>query len=435
MTSERPQTGDRRDSGIRQSGMDRLRPRDGSKKLRNFAFGCACVAGVGGFVAIDHYWLRGVGLDLADTVTATVERGTLPIEVGGTGTLKPVAERWVSTRVGGTVEEILVKVGERVHAGAAVATLDNPQLSEAAVQARLALAQANARHRRELVNLAQQRLDGEARIMDARSNYDELRLRLEAQTQLRDRGAVSEIDYESVRIRTAQAKAHWEFEKRRVAELAVALDADREAEEAQLAAQQAATAQAERQLNRLTVRTAIPGTVQTVQVELGELVTARSQVAKIADTTALGARIHVQESMAGGVSPGQTVVTTVLGRQIAGKVTRVDPAVVDGRVAMDVLFDDELPAGARPDLSVVATVTVARLEDALFVRRPANVGNEGRVSLFRIDAAERRAVRTDVLMGLGTLKHIEVLQGMEEGDVVVIGDMSPYEGSNEVPLR
>ncbi|MCY3837973.1 MAG: HlyD family efflux transporter periplasmic adaptor subunit, partial [Gammaproteobacteria bacterium] len=355
--------------------------------------------------------------------------------VSGTGTLKPVAERWVSTKVGGTVEEILVQVGQRVDAGAAVVTLDNPQLNEAAVQARLALAQANARHRREMVSLAQQRLDGEARIMDARSNYDELRLRLEAQAQLRDKGAVSEIDYESVRIRTEQAKAHWEFEKRRFAELAVALDADREAEEAELAAQQAATEHAEGQLRRLTVRTAISGTVQTVQVELGELVTARGQVAKITDMSALGARIRVQESLAGGVTPGQRVMTSVLGRQIAGNVTRVDPAVVHGRVAMDVSFDDELPSGARPDLSVVATVTVARLEDALFVRRPANARNEGMVRLFRIDAGRGRAVGTDVLTGLGTLKHIEVLQGLEEGDVVVIGDMSPYEGVDEVPLR
>ena len=403
--------------------------------LRNAVLGGVCVAGVGGFIAIDHYWLRDVGVDLAETVTATVERGTLPIEVSGTGTLKPLAERWVSTRVGGTVEDIFVQVGERVRAGTPVATLDSPQLIEAAVQARLALAEANARHRRERVNLAQQRLDGEARIMEAHSVYEELRLRLEAQTELRDKGAVSEIDYESVRIRTRQAKAHWDFEKRRFAELEGALEADQEAEEARLAAQRAATEHAERQLDRLTVRTAIGGTVQTVQIELGELLTARAQVAKITDTTALGARIRIQESLAGGVVSGQRVVTTVLGRQVSGRVTRVDPAVVDGVVSMDVAFDDELPAGARPDLSVVATVTVARLEDVLFVRRPANARNGAVIRLFKIDAGGTRAVRTEVALGLGTLKRIEVLKGLEEGDVVVIGDMSQYEGRVEVPLR
>ena len=403
--------------------------------LRNAVLGGVCVAGIGGFIAIDHYWLRDVGVDLAETVTATVERGTLPIRVSGTGTLKPVAERWVSTRVGGTVEDIFVQVGERVRAGTPVATLDSPQLIEAAVQARLALAEANARHRRERVNLAQQRLDGEARIMEAHSAYEELRLRLEAQTELRDKGAVSEIDYESVRIRTGQAKAHWDFEKRRFAELEGALEADQEAEEARLAAQRAATEHAERQLDRLTVRTAIRGTVQTVQIELGELLTARAQVAKIADTTALGARIRIQESLAGGVVSGQRVVTTVLGRQVSGKVTRVDPAVVDGVVAMDVAFDGELPAGARPDLSVVAIVTVARLEDVLFVRRPANARNGTVIRLFKIDAGGTRAVRTEVALGLGTLKRIEVLTGLDEGDVVVIGDMSHYEGQDEVPLR
>ena len=422
-------------TGIRQSGMDRARAGGRSKTLRNFVVGCGSIAAVGGFVAIDHYWLRDVGMDLADTVTATVERGTLPIEVSGTGMLKPVAERWVSTRVEGTVEEILVQIGERVPAGTAVAILDNPQLTEAAVQARLALAEANARHRRELVNLAQQRLDGEARIMDARSNYDELRLRLEAQTELRDKGAVSEIDFETARIRTGQAKAHWEFEKRRLAELTGALDADQQAEDARLAAQQAATEHSERQLDRLTVRTAIAGTVQTVQVELGQLVTPRAQVAKITDTTALGARVRVQESLAGGVVAGQRVVTMVLGRSVSGKVTRVDPAVIDGLVAMDVSFEDELPTGARPDLSVVATVILARLEDVLFVRRPANARNEGMIRLFRIDQAGRRAVRTDVVLGLGTLKYIEVLEGLVEGDVVVIGDVSQFDGQDEVTLR
>ena len=420
---------------IRQSSMDRPRAPDLSRTVRHVVIGCCCAVGIGGFLAIDHYWFRAVGVDLADTVTATVERGALPIEVSGTGMLKPVAERWVSTRVGGTVEEVLVRVGERVRAGAVVARLDNPQLNEAAVQARLALAEAKARYRREGVNVVQQRLDGEARIMDARSNYDELRLRLEAQTELRDKGAVSEIDFESVRIRTEQAKAHWEFAKRRFAELAVALDADREAEEARLAAQEAATAQAERQLERLTVRTAIAGSVQTIEVELGQLVNARAQVAKVTDATVLGARIRVQEWLAGRVVPGQQVVTTVLGREVAGQVTRVEPAGVAGGVAMDVAFDGDLPGGVRPDLSVHATVTVARLEDALFVRRPAHARNEAAISLFRVEPDGRRAIRTDILLGLGTLRHIEVLQGLEEGDVVVIGDMSRFDGEDEVALR
>ena len=144
--------------GIRQSGMDRPRAPDPSRTVRNFAFACCGAAGIGGFVVIDHYWLRDVGVDLADTMTATVERGALPIEVSGTGMLTPVAQRWVSTRVGGTVEEVLVQVGETVPAGAAIARLDSPQLSEAAVQARLALAEAQARRRREVVNLTQQRL-------------------------------------------------------------------------------------------------------------------------------------------------------------------------------------------------------------------------------------------------------------------------------------
>ena len=246
------------------------------------------VAVIAAFVVVDHYWLRQAeGLELAGVMTAQVQRGSLAIAVQGAGTLEPASERWITSRVGGVVEEIFVRPGEEVATGARIVGLVNPQLRQAAVQARLSLVETEAEHRRQLATITDRRLAGEARVLDAEANYREHSLRLEAETELRERRAVSEIDFRRSEIRAEQAEANLAFERQRLAELKEALAAEKAASAARLAARQASLEEAESLLEARSVTATATGTLRELFVERGQRIVAGAQVARVVDTKAL----------------------------------------------------------------------------------------------------------------------------------------------------
>ena len=416
--------------------MDRPRPSTARNLIRGLAWGAAALAAIILFAVADRFWLRAAeGLERADIMVATVERGRLPIDVQGAGALAPASERWIASRVPGAVQEILVRPGQQVTAGTTVARLVNPQLEQAVVRARLALAEANAEHRRRLSDFTDRRLAAEARVLDRQASYDEHSLRLEAQTELRDTNAISDLDYRSTQIRTEQARQNVEFERRRFAELEAALAAEQAASEARLAASEAALEEAERQLGDLAVSADAAGTLRELLVEPGQRIAAGAQVARVVDSRSLVAVIRVPESYAAHLAAGQRAVATVLNVEVPGVVVRVDPAVTRGGVAVELRFTAPLPAGARPDLSMRAVVTVAELDDVLFVRRPSHVRDESRADVFLLAADGQSALRTPVRFGFGTLKDIEVRDGLDEGDAIILGNTARFENEETIAIR
>ena len=416
--------------------MDRPRPSSARNLIRGLAWGAAALAAIILFAVADRFWLRAAeGLERADIMVATVERGRLPIDVQGAGALAPASERWIASRVPGAVQEILVRPGQQVTAGTTVARLVNPQLEQAVVRARLALAEANAEHRRRLSDFTDRRLAAEARVLDRQASYDEHSLRLEAQTELRDTNAISDLDYRSTQIRTEQARQNVEFERRRFAELEAALAAEQAASEARLAASEAALEEAERQFGDLAVSADAAGTLRELLVEPGQRIAAGAQVARVVDSRSLVAAIRVPESYAAHLAAGQRAIATVLNVEVPGEVVRVDPAVTRGGVAVELRFTAPLPAGARPDLSMRAVVTVAELDDVLFVRRPSHVRDESRADVFLLAADGQSALRTPVRFGFGTLRDIEVRDGLDEGDAIILGNTARFENEETIAIR
>ena len=416
--------------------MDRPREGDPRKLVRQIAWAAVAVVAIVLFIVIDRVWLRPESAAAAtDVTTAKVERGTLAIEVQGAGELEPVNERWIASEVGGSVERILARAGESVAAGDGIARLINPQIRQAAVAARLQLAEAAADHRRRLAEFTDRRLAGEAQILTRQADLEELELRLEAQTELLERQAVSEIDYRSTRIRTERARAELAFERRRFEELRSVVEAEREASEARIAERESALTEAERLAAGLLVTTDLAGTLRDVLVEEGQRVNAGAQIARVVDTALLRGLIRVPESYASRVVPGQPARVTVLGQELPGIVTRVDPAVTQNSVAVDVAFERELPTGVRPDLSIRATITVATLEDATFVRRPLGVREDSAGVVFRLADDGQTASRVAVRFGAGTLRHIEVLEGLDEGDDIIVGSTSQFDGQESIAIR
>ena len=416
--------------------MDKPREGDPRRLYRHLAWGGVAAVVVVAFIVADRLWLRpGAGIELDDYMTAVVERGTLPIEVQGAGELEPVNERLIASEIPGAVDQIFARAGEQVAVGDRIVGLMNPQVRQGVVAARLQLAEANADHRRRLADFTDRRLAGEAQILNKQAAYEESQLRLAAETELRERQAISEIDYQSTKIRTERAKSDLEFEERRFEELQSVLQAEQASSEARLAERESALQEAQRLAEGLVITADVAGTLREVLVEPGERVNTGTQVARIVDAESLRGVVRVPESYASRVVPGQTAVATVLRVEVPGEVTRVDPAVTQNTVAVDIAFRGELPSGARPDLSIRATITVAELDDALFVRRPLRVNDDSAGSVFRLAGDGRSATRTSVRFGMGTLKHIEVLDGLNEGDKIIVGNVSRFENEETLAIR
>ena len=388
------------------------------------------------FVVVDRLWLRPqTGVDLEDYVIATVERGALAIEVQGAGELEPVNERLIASEVAGTVERIYVRAGERIEVGDEIVRLINPQIRQGVVAARLQVAEARADHQRRLAELTDRRLSGEANILAKQAVYEESELQLKAQDELRKRQAISEIDFKRTQIRTELSKTDLEFERRRFNELETALGAEQASSEARVAARESALNEAERLEEGLLVKSDIAGTVRDVPIEAGERISAGTQVARVVDAESLKGIIRVPETYAGRLVTGQTAVATVMKMEVAAIVSRVDPAVSQNSVAIDLEFVDPLPRGVRPDLSIRATVTVTQLEDVLFVRRPLSVNDDSTAQLFMLGDDGKSAVRTVVRFGMGTLKEIEVVGGLTEGDEIIVGDTRRFENVDRIEVR
>ena len=416
--------------------MDRPRGAGPPLSVRRVGWIALALAAIGAFVAADRLWLRADGtIDLGDFATAEVRRGALAVEVQGVGALEPVSERWITAEVQGTVQEVLVLPGEKVEPGEAIVRLANPQVRRRVAQAGLALAESEADRRSHRAAVTERRLAAEARILDAQADHDEQELRLQAQTELREKKAVSEVDFRSQRIRADRARARVDFERRRFDELQVSLEAERDARDARVAGRRAALADAEAERASLAVAAEAAGTLRELLVEPGAHVPAGARVARVVDTSSLKAVVRVPESYASGLAGGQGALATVLGREIPGGVVRVDPAVTEGAVTVDIEMHDRLPVGARPDLSVRATVTVARLQDALFVRRPMQVRDHGTADVFVLASDGRLATRTGVRFGMGTTTHVEVAEGLLEGQTILLGDTSRLAGRDVVAVR
>ena len=416
--------------------MDRPRTGRSSFSFRRLALSLVAVGVISGGLLVDRFWLSPWShFERKGLTTAIVKRGALTLSVEGVGRLSPVAERWITSRTSGTVKRVFVQPGDRVEPDGAVVALVNPQLRKIAEQAELELAKTRADHQALLANIADRRLNAQARLIDFKAAYDEIQLRLDAETNLRQKQTISEVAYRSTQIRTEQALAHLGIEELRMGELESVLTAEESASEARLAAEELEVRLAVEDVQSLIVKAESEGVAQSVLVEPGQQVMIGEQIARVANTEVMIGTVRVPESFARHVSYGQSAVVTVLNTEIPATVSRVDPAVTEGSVAVDLRFGGPLPPGARPELSIRTSIIFAKLDDVLHVRRPQHVKANGTAEVYRMDEDMRSAVLAAVRFGPGTHGKIQVVDGVQEGDVLILTNRPAWEGEETLYFR
>jgi HlyD family secretion protein len=371
-----------------------------------------------------------------DTVwIGTVERGAFERKVRGHGRLVPENLRWVQAKNTGTVETIHVKPGYRVAADGAILELSNPEVERSAIDAENALLREEAELESLRVTLLSSELDQKARAAEVDADYIQAALLVEANRELSAKGLISDIQLRSAEVVAQALATRQEIEAQRLTMIAEANTALLAAKRAEVEQQRALFKLRAEQLEALVVRAGIAGVVQEVPVEIGQQVALGTMLAKVAEPTRLQAELKVPATRARDVRPGQAVSVDTRNGLVDGIVARVDPSVQEGSVMVEVRLDGTLPDGARIDMAVDGAVQIERLDDVLYVGRPVQSQENATVGLYLLEDDGKHARRVRVGLGHASIDTIEIVEGLLEGDRVILSDTSRWDGYERIRLR
>ena len=373
-------------------------------------------------------------VDRAAIFLDTVRRGPMVRQIRGIGTLVPEQIRWIPATTDGNVERIVIQPGAVITPDTVVVELSNPELEQMAVEARLNLEAAEARYSNRQVEVERSLLEQRATLASTEAQLISARLQAEADEQLSELGLVASIQFKQSQAAVDEYETRYALEQER-------LQLAQDTVEAQLAVEQAEVNRVRtlyelrlKQVDDLRVRAGMHGVLQQVPLDEGQRVTAGTNLARVGDPMVLKAELRIAETQAKDIQIDQKASIDTRNGVIAGRVTRIDPAVENGTVLVDVALRGELPRGARPDLTVDGTIELERLDDIIFVGRPVFGQEDSVISLFRIEADGTHATRTRVGLGRASVNAIEVLEGLEPGDRVVLSDMSTWDQFDRVRI-
>jgi len=367
----------------------------------------------------------------------TVKRGPMVRQVRGPGSLVVESSgiRVLSAATEGRVERLLVEPGALVQPDTVILEMSNPELQRDALDAEQAMKAGQAELMNTRVAVQRDKLDQKARAATVESDYHQAELQAETNEGLHKEGIVASLVLKLSQVRAEELETRNALEKER---LAIAEDSAKAQLEASEAHFQQLKVQAElmhSQMDALKVRATIPGVLQEVPVQVGQLTQPGTMLAKVVQPNKLKAQLKIAETQAKDIVIGQPASIDTRNGIVPGKVSRVDPSSQNGTVTVDVALEGELPQGARPDLSVDGTIELDRLKDALYVGRPAFGQEKSLVGLFLVNEDGDEATRVKVKLGKSSVNTVEIVEGLKPGDRVILSDMSAWDAHDRVRLK
>ena len=410
------------------------------KKIRRAIYGAAALLVIILItVGVSRLKPAAPSVDRATVWVDTVKRGQMLREVRGSGTLVPEDIRWIPATTQGRVERILLRPGAQVEPNTVILELSNPDLQQSVKDAQLAFQSAEAAYENKKVDLENQLLTQQSGIATIESDYKQAALDLQASEQLFKDQLVSQAQVTRDRGKVEQLKNRLSIEQKRIEMTRAGLKSQLAPQEAEIAQRRAAYELRTRQLEDLRVKAGMEGVLQcvcsspTVQVERGSQVGPGTNLARVANPTSLKAELRIAETQTKDIRIGQYAEVDTRNGVVKGSVSRIDPASSNGTVGVDIKLEGALPPGSRPDLSVDGKVRLEELNDIIFVGRPAFGQENSSVSLFKV-MPDGEAVRTTVKLGRSSVNTIEITEGLQPGDQVVLSDMSTYDDYQRVKL-
>jgi HlyD family secretion protein len=420
------------------SGMDVPRGNKAGRKKRarliTFAvLGLVVVAGI--TYGLSRIKPAAPSVEAGTILKGTVARGRMLRQVRGPGTLVPENIRVVAAATEGRVERIHVQPGTEVTAGTVLLELSNAELQQSTVDIEYQMRAAEAEYNNIKARLESERLNQQAIAANVRADYQQAKLQSDTDEQLAKEGLVPALNLKLSRVRVEELQNRYNIEQKR-------LEGTLNTAKAQLASQSARIAQLNAQLGlrrtqvgTLRVLAGTNGVLQQMQVEVGQQVTPGTNLARVVEPQNLKAELRIAETQANGILLGQKAEIDTRNGIIPGHVSRIDPASQNGTVTVDVALDAALPQGARPDLSVDGTVELERLDNILYVGRPATGQPNSTVTIFKVEPDGQTAVRVKVQFGRTSVQTIEIVEGLREGDTVILSDTSQWDNFDRIRIN
>ena len=372
-------------------------------------------------------------VDRATVWIDTVKRGPMLRQVRGSGTLVPEEIRWIPATTQGRVERILLRPGATVRPDTVILELTNPELQQAVKEAQLAFQSAQAAFQNRKTELESALLNQQGDVAGIEASYKDAALTLEANQQLFKDGLVSQIQLKQFQSRADELKNRLTIGRQRLEMQTAGIKSQLAPQEADVDQRRAAYELRVHQLDDLKVKAGMAGVLQEVPVERGAQVAPGANLARVADPSNLKAELRIAETQTKDIRIGQFAEVDTRNGIVKGHVARIDPKSTGGTVGVDVILEGELPSGSRPDLSVDGTIQLERLDNVIYVGRPAFGQENSTVQLFKL-TKDGEALRAPVKLGRSSVDKIEIIEGLQPGDQVILSDMSAQDSFDRIRI-
>src|SRR6267378_2252560 len=417
--------------------MDVARPKSvaRNKKIKNAVYAVLVLTAASAVtLGLSRMRPAAPSVDRATVWIDTVKRGEMLRQVRGLGTLVPEEIRWIPATNDGIIEEVKVRAGDKVAAASIILVMSNPDVQQRTTDAELQLKGSEADLANLRATLQKEILDQQAQQANVESEYNKAKLEFEANQELSKDGLIADLLVKKSEFTARELASKNEMEKKKV-------ESNLNSAEARIAAQQARVDQLRviyqlrvKQQDELSVRAGAAGIVQQVPVEAGQHVAPGTILAKVAEPGRLKAELQIAETQVKDVTIGQIASIDTRNGIIPGHVIRIDPAAVNGTVKVDVQLEGDYPKGVRPDLSVDGTIDLERLANVVYVGRPAYGQPDSTVGMFKL-TPNGEASRIQVKLGRSSVNQIEIVEGLREGEQVILSDMSAWDAYDRVRLN
>jgi HlyD family secretion protein len=406
------------------------------KRLRTVGLIVAGLVAVGGITfGLTRLKPAAPTVERSSAVIGVVKRGQMLREVRGIGTLVPQLVRYIPAPADGRVEKIPVQAGVTVGNDTVIVELSNPQMEQEAIDAEFQVKAAQADAESLRTRLESDAMTQQSAIASINGEYSQAKLQLDTDEVLGRQGLVPELLLKISRMKVQELANRLKVEQQRLAVSTKSTKAQLNAQQARVAQLQALAKLKQEQVDALQVRAGTSGVLQQVSVQVGQQVTPGLNIARVADPASLKAELKIAETQIKDVRLGQPVAVDTRNGIIQGEVQRIDPAAREGTFVVDVTLTGELPASARPDLSVDGTIELERLDNVLYVGRPAFGQGQQTVGLFKLSADGQEATLVQVALGRSSVSTIEVVSGLNEGDQVILSDTAAVSDYKHIRVR
>src|SRR6266849_10238480 len=395
------------------------------KHVRAAVFGVLSLAAIGGITfGLTKLKPAAPSVDRSTLLIDTVKRGQFLRQVRGNGTLVPQLTRWVPAPADGRVETILVQPGVEVSASTVIVELSNPQMEQQALDAEFQVKAAQADQESLRVRLESENMTQQSAIATINAEYSQAKIQLDTDEVLAKQGLTPELLLKISRVKVQDLANRLKVEQQRLAISGRATKAQINAQDSRILQLRTLAKLKKDQVDALKVRAGTNGVLQVVAVQEGQQVAPGVNIARVADPASLKAELKINETQIKDVRVGQPVAVDTRNGIIQGQVSRIDPAAREGTFVVDAELTGPLPGSARPDLSVDGTIELERLNNVLYVGRPAFGQGQQTVGMFRLSPDGQEATRVQVALGRSSVSTVEIVSGLKEGDKVILSDTS-----------